>query len=293
VTVSGKLALGTAQFGLQYGIADPDYQVPESEARALLELASAGGIRMLDTAPAYGESEAVLGRCLAGKPSFDIVTKTVPGTDAQAVAKAFSASLKRLRCEAVYGVLVHHAGDLLSAGGKRLYELLAGWRAEGRTLKLGVSVYTRAEIEAVLERYRVDIVQLPVSVFDQRLAADGTLARLKRGGVEIHARSAFLQGLALMDPAQVPRALKAARPLVAGFHAALARRGLSPVAGALGYLSALPEIDRIVVGVHSARQLAECIAALRHPATELDFSGFACTDEEILDPRRWTRRPTG
>lgn len=284
--MGGKLALGTAQFGLGYGIAEAARRVPESEACALLRLAYAHGIRMLDTAAAYGESEAVLGRCLAaGKEHFDIVTKTLPGADGASVARAFAASLERLGCGSLYGVLVHHAADLLRPGGDRLYDQLAEWRSRGQARKLGVSVYTRAEVDAVLERYRLDIVQLPLSVFDQRLAADGTLKKLKRMNVEVHARSVFLQGLALMEPAAVP--LERARPMIVRWRAALASRGVSPLAAALWYVARLAEVDRVVVGVHSAAQLVECIAAFDEPPVELDFSGFACPDDELVDPRRW------
>ena len=287
--MAATLALGTAQFGLRYGVAAPDYQVPESEACALLDLAHRSGISMLDTAPAYGESEAILGRCLAArKAPFQIVTKTLPRSDADSAGPRFAASLARLGCRSVHGLLVHHAGDLLCPEGERLFAFLAERRARGEALKIGVAVYTRAEAEAVLERYRLDIVQLPVSVFDQRLEADGTLAAIKRMGVEIHARSVFLQGLALMDPEGVPPALASARPLIARFRAALARQGVSPVAGALAYVCRLAEVDRIVVGVHSAGQLMECVTALRTPPPRVDFSGFACTDERVVDPRRWT-----
>lgn len=292
---TGKLALGTAQFGLKYGITGPDHRIPASEACALLRLAHGAGITMLDTAPAYGDSEAVLGGCLAdSRDRFEIVTKARPvrrpafgAAELEPVAREFAASLARLRCDSVYGVLVHHAPDLLASGGERLYEMLAEWRSRGQALKIGVSVYTRAEVDAVFERFRLDIVQLPLSVFDQRLAADGTLRALKRMNVEIHARSVFLQGLALIDPAALPAGFDSARPVLTRFRDALAERGLAPLAGALAYVGRLPEIDRIVIGVHSAAQLMECMAAFDAPAMDLDFSRFACTDDQVLDPRRW------
>lgn len=293
-----KLVLGTAQLGLKYGIANRGGALSASEACALLRLAHESGISMLDTAPAYGESESVVGRCLASFDGrFQIVTKTLPlpkqaprAADVEAVAREFSASLRRLGSESVYGILVHHSRDLLGPEGGRLYGLLAERRARGQALKIGVSVYTRAEALEVLERYPLEVVQLPVSVFDQRLAADGTLAELKRRKVEIHARSVFLQGLVLMDPDALPPGFESARPLVARFRAALQRHGVSPLAGALAYVGQLLEIDRIVIGVDSAGQLAQCVAAFEGPAVNLDFSGFACKDEDLLDPRRWMDR---
>jgi aryl-alcohol dehydrogenase-like predicted oxidoreductase len=92
----------------------------------------------------------------------------------------------------------------------------------------------------------------------------------------------------LMEPRSLPQALAAARPLLERFRSAIAAAGASPLSAALGFVRRLPEVDRIVVGVHSAGELAECIGALGQPAPQTDFSAFACTDEDIVDPRRWT-----
>lgn len=56
-----KLALGTAQFGLAYGIADPRPQISYAESKAIIHYAAGQGITVLDTAMGYGESEAGLG----------------------------------------------------------------------------------------------------------------------------------------------------------------------------------------------------------------------------------------
>lgn len=289
-----KLGLGTAQFGLAYGITGPGVRVSLGEVKAILDLARKRNVTMLDTAPAYGDSEAVLGECLAGGGGFGIVTKTIAaggariaGEDVARLDESFTASLARLRVNSVDGVLVHRADDLLAPGGDRIYELLAQWRGEGRTRKIGVSVYTREQIDALFERHLYDIVQLPVSVFDQRLVADGTLEMLKRAGVEIHARSVLLQGLALMEPSNIPAALQPARPLVERFRRTLAGWGLSPLAGALRYVNGLAAIDRVVIGVHSAAQLEECLRAVEASAGEHDYSAFACANEAIVDPRQW------
>ncbi len=290
-----KLGLGTAQFGLAYGISGPGLQVTLTEVKAILERARASGITKLDTAPAYGDSESVLGECLAARDGFEIVTKAVAvGTDRidpsdiVRVEDAFFRSLAHLRVESVDAVLVHSANDLLAKGGDRLYELLARWRAEGRIRKLGVSVYTRGQIDALFERHAYDVVQLPVSVFDQRLVADGTLESLKNANVEIHARSVLLQGLALMEPSAIPSGLQPARPLVERFQRTMADWGISPLAGSLRYVAQLEAIDRLVVGVHSVAQLDQCLSALDASDTNHDYSAFACGNEAIIDPRQWS-----
>ena len=58
---------------------------------------------------------------------------------------------------------------------------LLGLRDRGLVKRLGVSIYTRADLDEV--NYEIlDLVQLPLSVYDQRLLNDGTIASLS--GVE-------------------------------------------------------------------------------------------------------------
>src|SRR5262249_17350751 len=159
--------------------------------------------RFIDTAPLYGGSEESLGRALRAGDAFAIVTKTPwfgPGgvpANAEALTSAFQASLDRLRQERVYGLLVHRASDLLGPEGDDLFEAMRRLKQLGRVAKIGVSIYDARELEGVLARHQPDLVQLPLNVLDQRLLAGGQITRLKSAGVEIHARSAFLQGLLL------------------------------------------------------------------------------------------------
>lgn len=289
-----KLGLGTAQFGLPYGISGPGYRVAPDEVGEIVKLAEACAVTLLDTAPAYGDSERIVGERLPAHHEFAIVTKTVPlraqRVDAAAiehVERTFAQSLQRLRRRSVYAVLVHTASDLLVPGGERLYGCAVRWRADGRATKIGVSVYTKDELEALLARYTFDLVQVPVNVLDQRLVIDGTLARLKARGIELHARSVFLQGLLLMEPRDIPQTAARARPFVTRFREMMAKSGVSPLAAALRYVARLSEIDRIIVGVHSAAQLSECVRALDDATMLPDCADLRCDDERAIDPRRW------
>src|SRR5262249_49070854 len=123
-----KLALGGAQFGMRYGIANTSGQPPNAAVDQILRRANEFGISMIDTAEAYGDSEAILGRLVGHNAHIRIVTKTHPiRTDfveqdhVKSVIDAFDASLRRLDRGTVYGLLVHDARDLLAPGGERLW----------------------------------------------------------------------------------------------------------------------------------------------------------------------------
>ena len=290
-----KLGIGTVQFGMPYGISNAAGQVPEHEVARILEAARRVGVDLLDTAHAYGTSEDVLGRHLSKSDVFRIVTKTppfrVPRLDTGHVVKAkadFLASLARLRRDKVYALLVHDCSDILVPGGDLLFDQVLALKGQGLADKVGVSVYSSSQIDAILARYPIDIIQLPVNVLDQRLLHSGHLARLRTAGVEIHARSVYLQGLLLMNPADLSRAFEGVREHLARYHAAIAKAGMTPVEAALGYVAGLPEIASVIVGVVSAQQLEQAALVIaRAKLIPEDFRQFAWNDETTIDPSRW------
>lgn len=285
-----RIALGTAQFGLDYGVTNRAGQVSEDVVRAVLGRARAVGIEWLDTAAAYGTAETVLGKLAGAASGFRVCTKVVSAADAaDPVGRAqrqFEASLARLGRRSVDVLMIHDAQRLLDPGGPALYRWLAAQKAQGAALAIGVSVYEGAQARALTERFSLDWVQLPLNVLDQRALADGTLAQLKSRGVSVQARSALLQGLLLTDPAHLPVAFAAARAPLTRVRAAAAASRVSVLGLALSFVASVAEVDQIVLGVESPRQLDECVRALGTPA-DPSWRELSCDDQAVVDPRRW------
>jgi len=286
-----RFALGTAQFGADYGVSNSTGRVHPDAVREILEAASAAGVDLLDTAHLYGTAEAVLGEASAASAEFRIVTKTPRfdpegGDGPDRLREAFSRSLRHLRRERVYGLLFHHAADLLSRDGARLWDTASELRDQGRVIALGASVYGPEDAFGIMERFPLDLVQLPLNVLDRRCIDSGLLAALVSAGVEVHVRSGFLQGLLLMEPARVPSHFSPIRALLESYHAARTAAGLTPVEAALGFLRGIPGIARVVVGVTSPEELRECLAAAAG-AESMDYARFSCQDLTMVDPFRW------
>ena len=292
------LGLGTAQFGLDYGVSNRGGRTPPDHVERILDYAQRQGIRLIDTAADYGESEAVLGRFLAPGHPFRIVTKAprfgVPRitlTEAAALRGACERSLARLRQDRLYGVLIHAVDELLAPGGDLLWEALTRLKDEKLAEKIGVSVYCGSQIDAVLDRFQPDLVQVPVNVLDQRLIASRHLSRMKSQRVEIHGRSIFLQGLLLsltgpLDPYFNPYREPLARVQDFSRHHAVA-----PLALALGFVKALDEVDSAIVGVTRLEELEEIVAAWRSASASLEeCSALACDDEALVNPASWKLR---
>jgi hypothetical protein len=284
-----RLALGTAQFGQSYGIANRDGQVARSAAKAMLQLASENGIDILDTAVAYGESEVCLGE--VGTKGFNLVTKLPAVPDGCAdvsgwVQEQFCASLSRLGVGAVYGLLLHRPEQLLGTNGKALYQTLQGLKETGQVQKMGVSVYAPSELELLTPRYHFDLIQAPFNLVDRRLCKTGWLQRLKDRGVEIHTRSAFLQGLLLMPQGAIPVKFASWSDLWSKWHGWLARHNVTAVQACLAFPLSFQEIDRVVVGADSVSQLGQIISAAAGVVSD-DLPDLHCDAENLINPARW------
>lgn len=284
-----KLALGTVQFGLPYGVSNAAGQTSPQEALRILTLAASAGIDTLDTARAYGDAERVLGELLPQVPgSFRLVSKVEPlNGDAARVRASVLKSCRLLGRDRLDALMFHRASDLLGAAGADCWREVERLQAEGRVGVAGVSVYNRAELEAVMAAFPIRIVQFPASVLDQRLLHPDVLGKLQQGGVEVHVRSAFLQGLLLMPPDSLQPYFAPVRPHLQRWQALCAERQVSPLAACLAFLQQQPGIDRIVVGVNNAAQLLEIVTAAQLPPLDLPWQELALTDSAILDPSQW------
>jgi aryl-alcohol dehydrogenase-like predicted oxidoreductase len=286
-----KLGLGTVQFGLDYGISNNDGRTPVEEVCRILSYAASVGIQVLDTSPSYGVSERILGTVARDAGEFRVVTKARPHvSDSRELASDFQESLRNLCRSDVFGLLMHRSSDLLSAGGAALYAELLRLKGRGLVRKIGVSVYSAAEIDDLLERYSLDLIQVPVSVLDQRLVLSGHLKKMKDLGIEIHARSIFLQGLLLMSPESLKAPFEPLKECLLSYHQFIAARGLTPVAAALNFVQQIAEIDVAICGVNSLSQLEEIVGASKIPADMHDMRQFAIGKEMLLNPVLWATK---
>ena len=289
--MTSRLALGTVQFGQAYGIANQDGQVKLEDAASILAAARAAGIDTLDTAIAYGEAEDVLGRIGVG--GFRIVSKVpalrepVSAVDDWVVAQ-LEASLARLHVPRLGGLMLHAPDDLLGPHGPAIARGLQRARDAGLADRIGLSVYSPEQLAALIDRLPLEIVQIPANIFDRRFAETGWLERLAANNIEVHARSAFLQGLLLMPAERVPAKFATFRPLIDSWHAWLAGEaaGTSAVQACLAHMASYKGIARLVIGADSLAQLLDIItAAAAAPRRAPDALASPATP--LINPAQW------
>lgn len=278
-----KLALGTVQFGIDYGISNEKGKVSFDEIGEILDYAKDTGICTLDTAHFYGTSEETLGKF--NLEAFDVVTKTSkidPSLNKhenfERYKEAFYLSQKRLGYIQFHGLMFHESNDLLSPWGLALWDLLEDFKQKEYVRKIGVSVYNPKQLEDIINLVDIDIVQIPLNILDQRFLS--ILPELKKRNIEIHTRSTFLQGLLFMNTCQLNLYFEPIKDV-------LQKLPQNRLETALGFVKNIKEVDKIIVGVTSKKELQEICSQYNKDMDKIDFSQFKVNDEKFINPAKW------
>jgi len=288
-----KIVLGTAQFGLDYGISNKQGKTHRKNIPDILNYAHKNRINFLDTALSYGNSEEVIGS-IRSTQAWNIVTKTknfknklINNDDANELRRSFEQSLVKLNRDRVYGLLMHDCNDLFKPGGEKLFKEMKCIRSLGKAKKIGASVYNIDQIYQLLDSYDIDIIQLPINIFDQRLIKFNVLEKIKELNIEIHARSVFLQGLLLLPLDDVPSYFSQIKNQLENFTIRAKELSLSKLELALAFVQSINEIDKIVIGINSLGQLYEIINSTNVRLNIFDFESFSVENQKIIDPSQW------
>ena len=246
-----QLCLGTVQFGLPYGVTNKKGKVAQKEVSRLLHIASKAGITLIDTAQGYGTSEEVLGKCWPREREKRLISKLPARTPQQHWETNLKRSLELLNAKKLDSFLLHRPKDLLEKNGGELLSWLQSVQERGLVERIGVSIYEASELEA-LPLEQLQLVQLPLSVYDQRMIKNGTIERLQSRGIAIHVRSIFLQGLILQPrdswPIYISENFKAQHHK---WQRQLSQENITPLAGALAFAQGCPGIEAVLLGVLS------------------------------------------
>jgi aryl-alcohol dehydrogenase-like predicted oxidoreductase len=288
--MESRLSIGTAQFGSAYGVANKTGKVSHHSVGEILTRGWTAGIRTIDTAIAYGDSESRLGDI--GIKNWRVISKipSIPrncGDVESWVLQSVVGSLGRLRIARLYGVLLHDPRQLLDANGSAIFAALLAAKRNGLVEKIGVSIYDPEELSDITARFSPDLVQAPFSLVDRRLISSGWLNRLNKAGIEVHARSIFLQGLLLMKTTDRPAKFRRWNQLWIDWQEWLEFHQCSALDACISFGLSHPEIARIVIGIDSPEQLDEVIAVALNPSA-LAPPDLASEDIDLVNPSRWT-----
>lgn len=295
-----KLCLGTVQFGMKYGVNNVINRQPTwEESFAMLDYAIENGIDIIDTARAYGKAELILGEYFRNRRNSSkvkIISKLRPnvieaGCDVYGkIHEELEDSLRRIGIEKLHGYLLHTPEYIYQS---EILKSLQKLKEEGLIDNIGVSIYDLKEGYAAIDTRVVDYVQLPYSILDQRGIKSGFIKKAKEAGITIFTRSAFLQGLFMMDENKIPEHLKKSIPYLKIMNNIIEKYGVDKVSAILQFVCDEEQIDYMVFGVETIEQLkdnikqyplksvpAECIKELK--------TQIGKVDEGIIFPSLWS-----
>ena len=288
-----RLVLGTAQFGMDYGLSNNNGKTNIDEVSRIIKYACQNGISLLDSAPSYGDAEIVLGnvvhnndiRYVLKTPQFENTNISI--LNARTLSDSFFKSLSDIKKENAYGLIMHSCNDLLKPGGRLLFKEMESIKSNGFVEKIGVSVYEGWQIKEITEKYNIDLIQIPFNIFDQRLLLNGSLKKLKQKNIEIHARSIFLQGLLLMPIDSISNYFLPIRSKLQMIDRVADNLSISKLDMLLSFALSIKEIDQIIVGVNKLSQLKEIIDAHIIQINPENFLNFSIDDPNFINPSKW------
>ncbi len=283
-----KIALGTVQFGLNYGISNQKGKITDKEVSEILKLALTNGIDTLDTAQKYGDSEEKIGKALVKTPyPFKIISKLDPECKLH-IEDSYLRTLEKLGLYKLYGFLIHDFNILKEDN--KIWNSFLQLKKQGRVDKIGVSLYYPEELEYLLNNHiDVDLVQLPYSIFDRRF--ENYFRNLSDNNIELHVRSVFLQGLVFIDPMNLQDKFLKIKTKITHLNNLSKIYEIPISAICLNFALLNNSIDRVIIGIESVKNLEANILAQKfgNKVSKIynQLLSFREDDERIILPSNW------
>lgn len=284
-----KLSIGTAQFGLDYGIANKYGKISKSEVERILNFAKDKGILKIDTAQAYGNSEIVLGRVINRDHSkkFSITSKISP-QNIKRIEESLDESLANLRVEKLDSILYH---DFKSwKENQESINIIQQLRSRCLISNVGFSLYYPEELEYLLnKKVQFNVVQIPYNIFDRRFEKYFNI--LKDKNIFIQIRSVFLQGLFFLNPDELPLWFTPVKLKLKLLHDISRKNNLASKDIHLSFVNKNEFIDTIIMGIDSLENLKDNISIdfgkTDKILNQINIDDLQENNENILIPSKW------
>lgn len=284
-----KLILGTVQMGLDYGISNPNGQISTDESFKILEMAYDRGLRVLDTAEAYGNAHEVIGGFHAkyANKKFKIITKLPHKIDDKIESKV-AIYLKQLNVSKLEALLFHNFETY--ERNKGALKPLSQLKENGLVDKIGVSIYTNEQMIRVIDDPLINVIQLPFNILDNIQLRGELILRAKEAGKEVHTRSCYLQGLIFQEPSDKKKIVKLLKKELIEIKRISNRYNCSIQQLALNYCLQQTSIDRVLIGVDNSEQFTQNIELCEKGISDeivRELNMIQVSDVNLLNPSLW------
>ena len=284
-----KIIIGTAQFGLDYGIANSLGKMKTGEIKKIIKYAKTNNIKNIDTAHAYGDSEKRLGN--VGIKNFNVVIK-LPASNptypyGKWVKKSINSSFKKLKIKKADTVLVHNAKFLLDPKmGKKIYEELKRFKNKNIINNIGVSIYSISDLKNIIKKFSMDVVLVSLNIFDQRILNKKIINILKRRNIKIYTRSTFLQGLLLIPKNRIPIKFNRWKKKFDMWFREIGKKKVSSYDACLDFVLKNKDVDKTLIGIDNFEQFKQIFKD--KPKININYKKFNSNKiNKLINPAKW------
>lgn len=284
-----KLILGTANFNFNYGINRDNQKFSNNAIKKILDFCLQNNILNIDTASKYRGVEKKLGNFNLKR--FNISTKLdlLPKNSKNIESYIFSKikkSIKNLNIDKIENYFLHNPNDLIKLKyKKKIYQTLVKAKKIGLINNIGISVYDIEELNEIIKRYNIDVVQLPYSLFDRRF--EKMIYKLKKKNINVQIRSIFLQGLLLYQLSELPKKFLRFKEFLK-FNAWLKKNKTSQIEASINFVKKHKFIDNFIFGFNNIEQLRQICKLFKKNSYSFPKKIFS-NNVQLIDPRKWNQ----
>ena len=279
-----KIIIGSSNFYTSYG-----YErklVNQIDVKKILNFSKRNKINNIDISTNYlSDSKIYRNFDFANwKFSFKITKEKNRNFDNEKILRHYiDLKLKNINNTKIDYFLFHYSDDLLSTWGKKVFKILSKLKLEGKIDKIGVSIYDPAELKEIIINFKIDVVQAPFNILDQRFCDSKLSSQLKSKKIEVHARSIFLQGVLLNKSGKFSGSKELLK-----YKRFLNKQKIKPINSCLDFVLNNKNIDKVIIGVKSKDELDEIIN-IKLKNNYKFYNSLKTENKDIIDPRRWSK----
>lgn len=273
-----KLIIGTANFNNAYGIKNQFKRLSNNQKKLIINYLKSKKKLVFDTAQAY-ENEKYFGKINFQKKIYTKVKFK------RSTTLSISKSFTDLKTKKIHGIMFHNVKDLKGKKGVERFNFLKKLKDSKMIKQIGISIYKPEEIKYFYKKFKIDFIQIPLNVFDQRLIYSAWFKRLKKKKIEIHARSIFLQGLLLLKKKDLPKKFLMFKKIFDKWYKWNKEHNLNQLQSCLEFIHK-QKVNKIVIGIDNLEQLKKII---NYKATKkkYNFSKLKTRELDLISPYLW------
>lgn len=283
-----RLVVGTANFGSNYGINKSG--ISERDVFKIIKDAVGRENIFIETGENYLGAEELIGSVLDSTKFNNLIIKISPKhfSSKNAFLKSVEGSLKRLRQDSTFAIMLHGLGDSLNKSADSVKSALNTVLDEGLTNRVGVSCYEIAEVLDARKQFpEMTIFQLPENIADRRKQNSEKLIELFHLGIIFQVRSIFLQGLLVKKVMNLPTELNEVELIRLEIESLAKKYGIDSTDLCLRYAQSIDWASQLVLGFDSFEQYRKNLSCIECMGPNISFD-IPQASEFLIDPRNWS-----